>query len=149
MRNTGSYNQKGGGLRKIRSLSVWGRAMRCAKCGAESTGRKLCAACGGPLAIRCPSCDAENAAASAFCEECGTALTGHSASVAISSPQAAAIVFPSPDTPEQPGDSATLEGERKIVTALFVDLKGSTQLMENLDPEVAHAIVAPALRIYG
>ncbi|MGO9263480.1 MAG: AAA family ATPase [Candidatus Binataceae bacterium] len=38
-------------------------------------------------------------------------------------------------------------GERKIVTALFVDLKGSTTLMEDMDPEAAHAIVAPLLRI--
>ncbi|HLW69308.1 MAG TPA: adenylate/guanylate cyclase domain-containing protein [Candidatus Binataceae bacterium] len=33
------------------------------------------------------------------------------------------------------------------MTALFADLKGSTQLMEDLDPEAAHAIVDPALRI--
>ncbi|HLW72097.1 MAG TPA: adenylate/guanylate cyclase domain-containing protein [Candidatus Binataceae bacterium] len=33
------------------------------------------------------------------------------------------------------------------MTALFADLKGSTALMEDLDPEAAHAIVAPALRI--
>ena len=40
-----------------------------------------------------------------------------------------------------------LEGERKIVTALFVDIKGSTELMAELDPEEAHAIVEPALRL--
>ena len=40
-----------------------------------------------------------------------------------------------------------LEGERKTVTALFADLKGSTELMEALDPEEARAIVDPALRI--
>jgi class 3 adenylate cyclase len=39
------------------------------------------------------------------------------------------------------------EGERKTVTALFADLKGSTELMEALDPEEARAIVDPALRI--
>ena len=39
------------------------------------------------------------------------------------------------------------EGERKIVTALFADLKGSTELMEALDPEEAHAIVDLVLRI--
>jgi class 3 adenylate cyclase len=37
--------------------------------------------------------------------------------------------------------------ERKTVTALFADLKGSTELMESLDPEEASAIVDPALRI--
>jgi adenylate cyclase len=39
------------------------------------------------------------------------------------------------------------EGERKTVTALFADIKGSTELMEELDPEAAHALVDPALRI--
>src|ERR1700731_1951545 len=41
----------------------------------------------------------------------------------------------------------TLEGERKTVTALFADLKGSMDLMEDLDPEDARAIVDPALRL--
>jgi class 3 adenylate cyclase/predicted ATPase len=39
------------------------------------------------------------------------------------------------------------EGERKTVTALFADLKGSTEMMEDLDPEEARAIIDPALRI--
>ena len=37
----------------------------------------------------------------------------------------------------------SLEGERKTVTALFADIKGSTELMEDLDPEEARAIVDP------
>jgi class 3 adenylate cyclase/tetratricopeptide (TPR) repeat protein len=41
----------------------------------------------------------------------------------------------------------TLVGERKIVTALFADLKGSTELLESLDPEEGRAIVEPLLRI--
>ena len=44
-------------------------------------------------------------------------------------------------------ESRALEGERKTVTALFADLKGSTALMEELDPEEARAIIDPALRI--
>ena len=39
------------------------------------------------------------------------------------------------------------EGERKTVTALFADIKGSMELMEDLDPEEARAIVDPALRL--
>ena len=39
------------------------------------------------------------------------------------------------------------EGERKIVTALFADIKGSTELEQNLDPEEARAIVDPALKL--
>src|SRR5262249_24060020 len=37
--------------------------------------------------------------------------------------------------------------ERKTVTALFADLKGSTELMESPDPEEARAIIDPALKI--
>jgi class 3 adenylate cyclase/predicted ATPase len=39
------------------------------------------------------------------------------------------------------------EGERKTVTALFADLKGSTEMLETLDPEEGRAIVEPLLRI--
>ena len=40
-----------------------------------------------------------------------------------------------------------LDGERKTVTALFADIKGSTELMEDLDPEEARAIIDPALKL--
>src|SRR5262245_49660921 len=38
-------------------------------------------------------------------------------------------------------------GERKTITALFADLKGSTALIEGLDPEEARAIIDPALQL--
>ncbi len=40
-----------------------------------------------------------------------------------------------------------IDGERKTVTALFADIKGSTELMRDLDPEEARAIVDPALKL--
>src|SRR5437899_112463 len=40
---------------------------------------------------------------------------------------------------------SALEGERKQVTVLFADLKGSTDLIRDLDPEQARAILDPAL----
>ena len=40
-----------------------------------------------------------------------------------------------------------IEGERKTVTALFADIKGSTELMRDLDPEEARAIVDPVLQL--
>ena len=49
--------------------------------------------------------------------------------------------------PEQQDASAVTDGERKTVTALFADIKGSTALMEEMDPEEARAIIDPALRI--
>jgi class 3 adenylate cyclase len=40
---------------------------------------------------------------------------------------------------------ASLEGERKQVTVLFADIKGSTEIIEGLDPEEARRLLDPAL----
>src|SRR6202165_4181664 len=122
--------------------------MRCPKCGTESkTRRKFCAACGSPLSCRCAKCGAENAPSSAFCEDCGTALAGDAASAATTSPQAATTAPEIRVTPERPDASTMIDGERKTVTALFADIKGSTELMRDLDPEEARAIVDPVLQL--
>ncbi len=42
---------------------------------------------------------------------------------------------------------SALEGERKQVTVLFADLKGSTELIEGLDPEEARKLLDPALHV--
>jgi len=111
--------------------------VRCAKCGNKSTtARRFCAACGSSLSISCPKCGAINTPTSAFCEDCGNSLADQGALGPTSSLQAAVSARDNRDTQEA-DDSAAPEGERKIVTAL----------MEALDPEAAHAIVAPALRI--
>jgi class 3 adenylate cyclase len=47
----------------------------------------------------------------------------------------------------QPATDAPVDGERKTVTALFADIKGSMDLMEDIDPEEARAIVDPALKL--
>src|SRR5271168_1304538 len=122
--------------------------MRCSKCGCESTGaKKFCAECGSPLPSRCPKCGADNKPTSKFCEECGAALAVSAASGTAGSSQAASTAPNIRIAPEQPDSSAVIEGERKTVTALFADIKGSTELMEELDPEEARAIVDPALKL--
>src|SRR5258708_34751561 len=121
--------------------------MRCTKCGTESTtSRKFCAACGSPLSSRCPKCGAENAPSSAFCEDCGSALVGNAALAAPSS-QTTSTAPEIRVTPEQPAASTTIDGERKTVTALFADIKGSTELIRDLDPDEARAIVDPVLQL--
>jgi class 3 adenylate cyclase len=45
----------------------------------------------------------------------------------------------------EPGTA--IDGERKTVTALFADIKGSTALIEDLDPEEARALIDPALQL--
>src|SRR5271165_5944243 len=118
--------------------------MRCSKCGTEGIpGKKFCAECGTPLSNRC----SDNAPGAKFCADCGNAFGSAIGSVTVSTRSSAADA---PSTvciaPGQP-DASLPEGERKTVTALFADIKGSMELMEDLDPEEARAIVDPALRL--
>jgi class 3 adenylate cyclase len=118
--------------------------MRCSKCGSDNrTGRKFCANCGAPLAVACPRCGASNQPEERFCGECGAPLQDVAATAAASKPTS--LVIDAAATPVAP--SSLADGERKTITALFADLKGSTELIESLDPEEARAIVDPALKI--
>ena len=121
--------------------------MRCAKCGIDNRdGRKFCSKCGVALARQCPRCGAANEPGEDFCGECGAALTATEQSASAGSSPAASAAPSIRVTPEQP-EASTIEGERKTVTALFADIKGSTELMEELDPEEARAIIDPALKL--
>ena len=86
--------------------------------------------CALPLEIWCPACGHANPAASRFCNNCATKF-----------PAAA-------PAGEKTGTSrATADGERKQVTVLFADLKGSTELLADRDPEDARAILDPVLEL--
>jgi hypothetical protein len=108
--------------------------MRCAACGHENReGRKFCASCGARLALACPVCGAPNEPDEKFCGECGAPLTA-----APPPPKPAAPHAPLP--PKHLADKvrlarSALEGERKHITVLFADVKGSMNLAERFDPE--------------
>jgi len=115
--------------------------MRCSKCGTESTsGRKFCPECGSTLFRLCSKCHAQNSSTAKFCEDCGAPLEAPAAGTTKTSidTQIRVTKLPNPEN---------LEGERKMVTALFADIKGSMELMEDLDPEDARKIVDPALKL--
>jgi class 3 adenylate cyclase len=121
--------------------------MRCAKCASDNRdGRKFCAKCGVALVHQCPRCGTSNEPGEDFCGECGATLTA----IAVARdnlPQAASAIPNIRITPAQPNASTEIDGERKMITALFADIKGSTELMEGLDPEEARTIIDPALRL--
>ena len=74
--------------------------------------------------LACPLCGAPVAATAKFCAECGTALTrGHEQAQAPNEIVEAIVA------------SRDVSGERKFVTVLFADLKGSTEVAAGLDPE--------------
>jgi ribosomal protein L40E len=128
------------------SFGSVGRPMHCSKCGTNNPpANNFCAKCGNALTKPCTKCKAENPPTSDFCGKCGAPLTnGAGAAAATSSPQTSPSnvrVASETSFPEAPDD------ERKMVTALFADIKGSTELIERLDPEEARAIVDPALKL--
>src|SRR3989454_2341797 len=89
--------------------------------------------------LRCPSCGHANRAAAKFCEECGTRLA--SAAASAEPPRAPRDYTPRHLAEKILGSRAALEGERKQVTVLFADVKGSMDLAEQLDPEEWHRIL--------
>jgi len=115
--------------------------VRCTDCGTDNReGRKFCAQCGVRLAVSCPACGAANESDEKFCGECGDTLT--------SAPKATATGDEPPHTatPRHFADKilkskSALEGERKQVTVLFADVKGSMDLAEQLDAEEWSAIM--------
>ena len=117
--------------------------MRCSNCKADNPdGLKFCNECGAALKRTCTKCSFENSAAAKFCGQCAAKLEdGLSRSGAATDDNASAQFSNSSNA------DPTIDGERKMVTALFADIKGSTELMADLDPEEARAIIDPALRI--
>ncbi len=112
--------------------------MRCSKCGAENpNSKRFCGDCGATLANSCPKCGTDNPPGKRFCGDCGAAISvDKTAERQPSLPSASGIRI----TSEQLDASLAADGERKTVTALFADIKGSMELMEDLDPEEARAL---------
>src|SRR5262245_37705198 len=112
--------------------------MRCGRCTAENPEHaSFCLECGGQLDHRCAACGAKLPGRAKFCLECGK-------------PVGTAPLAPAPEprayTPKHLAEKiltsrSALEGERKQVTVLFADVKGSMDLAEQLDPEEWHKIL--------
>jgi class 3 adenylate cyclase/predicted ATPase len=117
--------------------------LKCPRCQHEnSTGVKFCGECGTRLELPCPSCRASNPPTNKFCNDCGAPLAQ----------AATAEKFTSADsyTPKHLAEKiltskSALEGERKQVTVLFADMKGSMELLADRDPEEARNILDPVL----
>src|SRR5437867_933952 len=121
--------------------------MKCPRCQAENReGARFCRECGATFGAVCSSCGAKVEAGSKFCDGCGAPLA------ATPAPGPAPARFASPEsyTPRHLAEKiltskSALEGERKQVTVLFADLKGSMELLADRDPEEARRILDPVL----
>jgi class 3 adenylate cyclase len=133
--------------------------MKCTACEFDNPNRmSFCGKCGAALAPRCSNCGFENPPEFQFCGKCGAELKGLgvtglgvkdiSSSQSPSSSLTPNRITPNPlsYTPNHLAEKilnnrSALEGERKQVTVLFADVKGSMELAEQVDPEDWHRIL--------
>ena len=115
--------------------------MKCSGCSAENRdGARFCNQCGSKLELVCPKCRNLNPPESKFCTECGNSLS------LLAAPPAQDVsveeklrkirkYLPDGLTEKILAQKDRIEGERRQVTIMFVDMKGFTSLTEKLGPE--------------
>src|SRR5499425_346853 len=117
--------------------------MPCPQCGQDNpVAARFCNGCGARLAAGCPACGQSNPAGSRFCNGCGARLLADDSTPSM---RAAGVHTPKHLAERILTSKAALEGERKQVTVLFADLKGSMELLADRDPEEARKILDPVL----
>src|SRR6266446_1238000 len=120
--------------------------MRCPRCQHENEAdAKFCEECAAPLARTCANCGRQLTSTAKFCPECAQPTAS-----APATPMAPRFGTPQTYTPKHLAEKiltskAAVEGERKQVTVLFADLKGSMELLADRDPEEARKLLDPVL----
>lgn len=120
--------------------------MKCPRCQEENpAGAKFCNGCGARLELVCQACSQTNPAGSRFCNDCGKPLD--SAAASVTAPKFGSLQTYTPKHLAEKilTSKSALEGERKQVTVLFADLKGSMELLADRDPEEARKLLDPVL----
>jgi class 3 adenylate cyclase/tetratricopeptide (TPR) repeat protein len=119
--------------------------MVCPHCRQENPAEAhFCMKCGSGLTLACARCNTELPVGAAFCFACGQPVGA--------APDRQRFAAPDTYTPRHLaekilGSKSALEGERKQVTVLFVDVSGFTALSERLDPEVVHGLMTRAFEL--
>ncbi len=122
--------------------------MQCPQCQAQiPIDAVFCDKCGSRLETACASCGEANRLGSQFCKKCGQPLAKVDAAGPVTPRQ---FGPPTSYTPKYLAEKiltskGVLEGERKQVTVLFADLKGSMELLADRDPEEGRKFLDPVL----
>ena len=115
--------------------------MQCPRCRSDTDpSAQFCEECGARLERSCPGCGQPVALGKKFCRSCGAAVPA-----GFQGPGRAGVELPKHLAERILTSKTALEGERKQVTVLFADLKGSMELLAERDPEEARAILDPVL----
>src|SRR5262245_28107637 len=120
--------------------------MTCPRCRRENPpDSAFCDECGTRLERSCPSCGERNRAGAKFCRKCGQALADSGGAAPLDARSSPESYTPRHLAQRIVTSRAALEGERKQVTVLFADLKGSLELIVDRDPEDARTLLDPVL----
>jgi len=125
--------------------------MKCPNCSHNNRPEaKFCENCGQPLERVCPNCHTPVSPDAKFCHNCGFQMTGTEAEARPAEPtRSQSLDALRRSAPEAMAgkilaERDRMQGERKLVTALFADIVGSTSLAEGMDPEDWREIVGGA-----
>jgi class 3 adenylate cyclase/ribosomal protein L40E len=117
----------------------------CSRCQHENPPQaKFCLECGAKLALTCSNCGTELPPEARYCLHCGQAVSAGLVASRFSSPES---YTPKHLAEKILSSKSALEGERKQVSVLFVDVAGSTSLSERLDPEDMHGLINRAVEL--
>jgi len=125
-----------------------GRGIKCPRCRSENSADAVfCDECGLRLESTCAGCGQANRIGAKFCKKCGQPQNRTDTPDPVIT---ARFASPGSYTPEHIArkiltSKSALEGERKQVTVLFADLKGSLELLADRDPEDARQLLDPVL----
>jgi class 3 adenylate cyclase len=120
--------------------------MLCIRCQHDnSPDAKFCNGCGIRLELVCPQCRYTNPPGSRFCAQCASPLPNSGTSVSSSRFESPQAYTPKHLAEKILTSRSALEGERKQVTVLFADIKGSMELLGDRDPEEARKLVDPVI----
>src|SRR4051812_37414548 len=117
--------------------------MKCPKCGHQNPAEaRFCEQCAAAVGQVCATCGSRVSSDAKFCPQCGRPQRVVADDARFASPKHY--------TPQHLADKIltsrlALEGERKQVTVLFADIKGSTELLADLDPEDAQKLLEPVI----
>jgi class 3 adenylate cyclase len=118
--------------------------MQCSRCSTENReSARFCVECGARLALVCPQSGTELSLRARFCDQCGTQVEERPpADTPLT--QALQRLVPREFAQRLVATRGQVGKERRIVTILFSDVKGSTAMGEHLDPEEVMEIMEGA-----
>ena len=122
--------------------------MDCLQCQARNPGDAVfCENCGSRLEFVCPNCAATNRVGARFCRKCGQRLLEAASASPVTAEKFGSVETYTPKHLAEKilTSKSSLEGERKQVTVLFADMKGSMELLADRDPEEARKLLDPVI----